>query len=163
MIKLTKEQFEAALKKPILSCEENEIRFAFHVMGFDLKEYRQELGRIAFEIHYQRVFIIKVEVSGGVVVFSNPWIVFNDREEVHHINMDEPQALILILNMFVTMFNEALLKPMEYKPAYIKEWSIFDDGAEAKEAWATLQLVIQELLPKPEPDKEAESPKPICS
>lgn len=163
MIKLTKKQFKTALKKPILSCEENEIRFVFHVLGFDLKEYRQELGRIAFEIHYRRVFVIKIEVSGGIVVFSNPWIVFNNKEDVHHVNMGDPQALALILSIFVAIFNEPLLIPMEYKPAYIKGWSVFDDVAEAKEAWATLQLVTNELVPKPEPNEEAELPKPIYS
>ena len=67
MVKLTKEQLQEALKKPILTCSEEEIRFALHIMGFDLKEYHQDQGRVAFEIHFRRIYVIKMEVTGGII------------------------------------------------------------------------------------------------
>ncbi len=160
MEKLTKEQLEVALKKPILTCTENEIRFPLHIMGFDLKEFHQDQGRVAFEMHYQRCYVIKVEVAGGVLTFSNQWIVFNDKEEIHHINFEDPGKLILILNLFVTLFGQALLNPIGYQPAFIKGWSQFETPEEAKEYWATLQSVLQEVCPPAEETGKAAAPQP---
>ena len=159
MEKLTKEQLQEALKKPILACSEEEVRFAFHIMGFDLKEYHQELGRIAFEIHFRRLYIIKVEVAGGIITFSNRWVIFNDKEQVHHLNFQEPDKFILILNLFINLFSKALLEPVGYQPAYIKDWSVFETGEEAKEFWQTFQDVLHEVCP-PAPDKPAKPAAP---
>ena len=151
MVKLTKEQLQEALKKPILTCSEEEIRFALHIMGFDLKEYHQDQGRVAFEIHFRRIYVIKMEVTGGIITFSNRWVVFNDKEEIHHLNFEEPENLILILNLFINLFGKALLEPIGYQPAYIKEWSLFETGEEAKEFWQTFQTVLREVCPPAEP------------
>ncbi len=154
MVKLTKEQLQAALRKPILGCTEDEIRFPYHIMGFDLKNFQQEQGRVAFEIHYQRFYIIKVEVAGGILTFSNQWVIFNEKEDVHHLSFEDPGKLIFILNYLISLFGKPLLEPAGYRPAFIKGHSICETPEEAKDYWMIIQEVLYEFYPELRPDAD---------
>lgn len=155
---LSKEQLKDCLKKPILQCTEEEIRFAFHVLGFDLKEFKQEQGRVSFEIHYRQFYIIKLEVVGGLSIFSSIWIIFNDKEESHSLSIQEPSCFVALLGTFFNLFNSSLLEPVRYRPGFMKGWSIFETPEEAKGYWETIGNVLHEVCPSPAPSPEEKKP-----
>lgn len=146
MKKLSLTQFRKALKKSILGCSEEEVRFVFNIMGFDLKEFSQETGRINFEVHYRRYYIIKVEVIEGVVLFSNPWVVFNDNKDAHHINFQFNGPLLDLLSMFLDLFGPSFLKPLNYQPAFIDGWSACAGPEEGKMYWDIISDMAKDAM-----------------
>ena len=156
MNKLPKEQFQVSLRKGILECTEEEIKFAFHLLNFDLKNFRQEVGRVEFEVHFNRYYIIKITVLPDKTIFSNEWIIFNDNTKVHHVQLDHPgNLLIMVINQMVNMFGPSLLAPLRYNPAFIEGWSVFENGEEAHAYYDIFVSVIHEIYPEmKEPVKE---------
>ena len=154
MQKLSKEQMEVALRKHILNCTEDELRFVFHLLNFDLKEFRQETARVTFEVHFTRFYVIKISVTPEMTAFSNEWIVFNDDKNNHGLEVVTPPMFFNILNMMMNFFGEALLNPMAWKPTFIPGWSIFADGVEAKEYFDLFQKTADSII------KEVEAMKP---
>ena len=159
MQKLSKETMEAALRKHILNCTEDEIRFVFHLLNFDLKEYKQEMGRITFEVHFTRFYIIKITVTPELLVFSNEWIVFNDDKTNHSLECATPPMFFSVLNMMMNFFGEALLKPTGWKPTYIEGYSIFEDGKEAKGYFDLFQKTADAIIKEIEALTPAEEGK----
>lgn len=148
--KISHTEFKEALEKSPLECSENELRFIFNALGFDLKEFKQETSRVVFEVHFRRNYIVKVELVSGLLVFSNRWIIFNDKNETerHNINFQFNGSTIKILNLFLDMFGPCLLNPLQYMPAYIKGWSVCDSPKETKEYWDILSEVGRAQLAK---------------
>lgn len=155
MEKLSLTKFRKALVKSPLACSENELRFIFNVMGFDLKEFRQETARLCFEIHYHMHLIIKVEYMEGVVFFSNPWVVFNDNKDAHHINFQFTGNIFELLSMFLDLFGPSFLKPLNYQPAFIEGWSACETPEEGKAYWDIMADMGKEAM------VEAKSGKPV--
>ncbi len=164
MQKLSKEQMEVALRKHILNCTEDELRFVYHLLNFDLKEFKQEVGRITYEIHFTRFYVIKVTVTNDLLVFSNEWIVFNDDKTKHSLECATPPMFFSVLNMMMNFFGQALLAPMNWKPTYIPGYSIFDNGEEAKGYFdlfqKTADSIIKEIEALNPENKEEEKKKP---
>ena len=152
MNKLTKEQMQDALRKVTLNCTEEEIRFVFHLFSFDLKEFKQETGRISFEIHYKINYIVKVELTATAMTFSNEWINFED-ENTHGIAMTVPTCLGELMVMFINMFMPNLLQRVCYNIAYNEQWSIFESVEEAQEYLGNSQMTIAEIV-KPHNEKQ---------
>lgn len=139
--------FKAYLGKKILSCTEAEIRFAFHALNFTLKEFRQNQGMVSFEIHFTRYFIMKVEVSGGLVTFSNEWILFDDNN-THHVIFSEPENLMLTIQLFFDIFGTPLLDPLKYGPTFIKGWSVFENEDQHDDYLAEMYRMLPNYKPQ---------------
>ena len=118
--------------KPVLDCTEEEHRFVFHLLTFDLKEFSQETGRVSFELHFTRTFVIRITVTSDKLVFSNEWVHFNEKGR-HAIETEPVPALFVMLNVFMNNFAESFLKELGWEPSYIPEWSVFKDSSQALE------------------------------
>lgn len=145
MNKLTKEQMQQALRKPILNCSEDEIRFMFHLFSFDLKELKQEIGRVRFEVHFKINYIARVELSDSTMVFSNEWISFDENHN-HGISMRVPTCAGELIVMFINMFAPNLLQRAGYNLAYNEEWSVLDSLEEAQSYIETAQSTMAEIV-----------------
>lgn len=153
MQKLTKSQFKAALKKNPLNCTENELRFIFNLLGFDLKEFRLETARVTFEIHFTRHYIMKAEIMHGLLVFSNQWIVFDDNDDPQHIKINFNRTLLDFITLFFNMFGRDLLEPIHYTASYTEGWSMVDSKEEGREYWEILCELGRAERTKPETPK----------
>lgn len=145
MQKLTKQQFKEALLKSPLYCSEDELRFPMNVMSFTLKEFKKCNGKVEFEIHYQRTFIIKIEIVDTLLVLSNPWIIFNSEKNETFVSLAAPPTLIDLINLFITMCGPGLLEPINYTPGYYKGFSVCDNPEESKEYWDLIRLTSMDL------------------
>lgn len=152
MKKLSKEQMQEALQKPVLNCTEDEIRFVFHLFSFDLKELKQETGRVCFEIHFKVHYIAKAELSSTGMAFSNEWINFGD-EYTHGIAMSTPTCLGELIVMFINMFAPNLLQNAGYNLAFNEQWSILDSLEEAQQYLEVAQNTMAEIV-KPHNEKQ---------
>lgn len=145
MKKLTKEQMQEALRKPILNCTEGEIRFIFHLFSFDLKEFKQETGRVRFEVHFKTNYIARVEISNMAMVLSNEWIVFGE-DNSHGISMEAPPCAGALLVAFINMFAPNLLQHAGYNLSYNSEWSVLESLEEAQEYVETAQTTMADIV-----------------
>ena len=150
MNKLTKEQMQEALRKSILNCTEGELRFLFHLFSFDLKEFKQETGRVRFEVHFKTSYISRVEITDMVMALSNEWIIFGE-DNSHGISMEAPPCAGALLVAFINMFAPNLLQHAGYSLSYNSEWSVLDSLEEAQEyvetAQATMADIVKPLTP----------------
>ena len=163
MQKLSKEQMEVALRKHILQCTEDEIRFVFHIVNFDLKEFHQEVGRVQFEIHFTRFYVIKVTITQEMLVFSNEWMVFNDQNSHALDAIATPPMLFMVMNRFIQTFAQ-ILQEMQWRPVYIDGYSVFEDGKTAKEYFELFQQTANKISKEIEalrPKEEKEAPKNV--
>lgn len=145
MNKLTKEQMQEALRKSILNCTESELRFLFHIFSFDLKEFKQETGRVRFEVHFKTSYIARVEITDMVMALSNEWVVFGENNS-HGISMEAPPCAGALLVAFVNMFAPNLLTQAGYGLSYNSEWSVLDSLEEAQEYIETAQSTMTEIV-----------------
>lgn len=135
--KLTKDQFKKVLAKKPLDCTENELRFVFNVLGFDLKEFGHEDGRLTFEIHYRCEYLMKAEIIDGVLVFSNQWR-FNDEDEPYCSGRMFAGSLLDFIDTFFQTFGSSVIQPADYNPAWVEGWSAVDSVEEGREYWDVL-------------------------
>lgn len=148
MSKLTKENFQKALFSHMLSLSEQEIRFGMNIMGFTLKEYRQCNGKIEFEIHYHRNYIIKAEIIDSLLIFSNQWVIFNPETNESFVTLPMPPTFVDFISLFITMCGDSLLKEANYSPCYIPGFTLADSPEEAKEYWEMVRKANYDLSVK---------------
>lgn len=155
---LSKQEFSDTLRKKVSEVTEDEFRFIFNILGFDLKEATfagEEL--ISFEIHWRRYYIIKVTVEGGVLTFSSPWIIFNDDDNSRAVGFECPSSLVALISLFYGAFGSSLLSPIDYNPGYIEGWSALSNPTESKEYWDEIASILSKNSPK---DNEGSKPAP---
>lgn len=145
MKKLTLTKFREVLLTSPLELQESELKFTANVMGFDLKEFKKEDKNLEFEIHYQRTFIIKISIMDSLLMFSNPWIIFNAETNETFITLMAPPTLIDLITLFITMCGDGLLTPVNYSPGYIRGFSLTDNPEEAKAYFQLIQTVNDDL------------------
>lgn len=137
MKKIAKEELQKVLHKNILNCTENEIRFLFHALDLQLKEFKQEIGRVQFEIHFKRNYIMKIEAGNGPLCFSNEYIDFGEGSTgISTGNMD---TILEIINTFFNLFGPNILKKASYSIGYNESRSLFDSLEEAQEYLSIIQ------------------------
>ncbi len=145
MKKLSKEQIQEVLHKNIMNCTENELRFVFHVLSFDLKEMKQECGRTRFEVHFKCNYVMRIEIAGNHLSFSNEWIRFNE-EYAHRLLTSTPDCLGKLVVIFINMFMPNVLQKINYGIVYNEDWSVFDSYEEAHSYFITMQTEIEKIL-----------------
>lgn len=157
MIKLTKDELIKALHKELMECSVDEIRFVFHVFGFNLKELDSKGGgdtAIDFEIHYKRVYIVRVVVStNNVLTFENEYVNFGN--DTHGIVMGQAETLAETIVVFINMFMPNLLQSAGYEISFKEDMSLFDNLEEAQDYLQTIQDEAQKIInikhPEPVP------------
>lgn len=145
MKKLSKEQIREVLHKNIMDCTENELRFIFHILSFDLKEMKQECGRTRFEVHFKRNYVMRIEIAGNNMYFSNEWIQFNE-ENIHGISTSTPDCLGKLIVIFINMFIPNVLQKINYGIVYNEDWSVFDSCEEANSYFVTMQTEMGNIV-----------------
>lgn len=144
MKKIAKEELQKKLHKNILKCSEEEIRFMFHVLSFDLKEFKQEMGRVQFEVHYTRTYVMRIEAGNGPLCFNNEWIDFGEGST--GVCMGNMDTIAEIIATFMNMFGPNILDDIDYGVYYNKNWSIFDSLEEAQSYLEAMQKTIGEII-----------------
>ena len=145
MNKLTKEEFLKALHSHMLYLSEHELRFGMNVMGFTLKEYCQGNGKVEFEIHYHRHYIIKAEIIGTLLILSNQWVIFNSETDETFLTLPVPPTFIDFINLIIIMCGDSLLKEANYSPCYIPGFAMTDSPEEAKEYWELVRKASSDI------------------
>lgn len=146
MEKLTREQLRAALNKRIIDCSEDELRFMFHVLYFDLKEFYQETDRVRFEVHFKRAYVMRIEAGNGPLSFNNEWIDFGEGST--GVSIGITYSVGEIITIFLNMFGDNILRHINYGLEYNDNWSIFDSQEEAQSFLEVLQGTITEIINK---------------
>ena len=144
--KLSKEELTIALHKDLIACTEEEIRFAFSVLGFQLKEARfsENVGH-KFEVHWKRSFIVRITTTpDNVLIFENEFVDFGD--EKHNIAVGKSESLIETLVLFVDMFTQNLLQSAGYELKFEEATSPFSNLEEAREYLGILQKEARKLM-----------------
>ena len=162
--KLSKEKLIEALHKPIMECSEEEIRFVFHIFGFNLKEacFNDDIG-MNFEVHYKRVYIVRVVCTlSHLLSFENEYIDFGDK--THGISMGHTETLAETMVVFINMFTPNLLQSAGYQIKYDPANSLFESLEEAQDYLKTIQEEAQKIIsvnhpdPVPAPTPKKENP-----
>lgn len=146
-MKLTEETLQKTLHTPILNLSEADIRFVFHILDFDLKEYKQETGRIKFEVHNKITYIASIEITVNGMVFSNEWVNFGYGNE-HGLSMPMPipKCLGEIIVMFTNVFapQESTLGWIDLKDMVRR--NIFESEDEAKKYLDILVATVIKIV-----------------
>ena len=143
--KIEKKEFEKVLRSHILDCSENDLRFTFNAMGFDLKDFVKKDSLVSFEIHHMRTFVVKVDVMPTILIYENIWLHFDNQKDPNRIQLPEPPTLGELIISFVSIFGPSVLDKINYRPCYIDGWSATDTPEEGTEYWDMIHAISVQL------------------
>lgn len=136
-----KEIAEALSKKPHELTKE-QLRELFGIFSFSIKEYVLGKRNLYFEIHFKRIYLMRVEypVEIGMMSFRNDFV--NMSDGCHGISMQKAKSTGELLKVFVNMFYHNLLADANYECYFDEEHSQYSSQEEAQEALEYIQSLI---------------------
>jgi len=77
MKKFTKEELAEILHKNILQCDKDEFAFLFNIFALTVKEFEKTDDDVKFEIHFKRVYVMRMVANPEKFMFHNEYIDFH--------------------------------------------------------------------------------------
>ena len=136
-----KEISEALLKKPYELTKE-QLCELFGIFSLSIKEYVLGWYNLYFEIHFKRIYLIKVRfpVGNGMMSFSNEFI--NVSDGCSGISMPKVDNTGDLLKLFINMFYHNLLADADYECYFDEGHSQYASQEEAQEYLGYVQSLL---------------------
>lgn len=141
-INMNKKEITESLSKKPTELTKEQLSELFGIFCFSVKEYYLGKRELCFEIHFKRIYLIRVEfpIGTGLMSFRNEFI--NMSDGCHGISMQQAKNTGELLKVFINMFYDNLLADAEYECYYDEEYSRYSSPKEAQEYLKHVQCII---------------------
>ena len=139
---MNKEEIKVALLKRPDKLKKEELSELFGIFCLSIKEYGFNSRYLYFEVHYRRIYLIRIRYSlnGCFMTFENEYISLT--EDSHGVAMKQVENTGELLQLFLNMFYHNLLADANYKVYYNEELSIYASQEEAIEYFEYTRALI---------------------